>query len=127
MRYRWRLIALGVLILFVSVFGGIGGWTGWPWEPLRLWLACVATVAVLAWPRRAATLAVVAWAAVACPLTVRSGRSGKVDLADTSRLARGVPSGPHRAELGPIPLGPVWLTTPDKAYINGESDDADRD
>ncbi len=127
MRYRRRLIALGVVVLVVSLFGTVFGWTGWPWEPLRFWLAFVTLVAVRHWPRRAAVLAVVAWAFVACPLTVRSGRSGRVDIASATRLARGVPSGPHRVELGPIPLGAVWLRTPDKSYVNGESDDDDRD
>ena len=126
MRYRFRLLALGVVILVVSIAPTVFGWTGWPWEPLRLWLACVAVVAVLAWPRRAATIAVVAWAAVACPLTVRSG--GQIDRpAGADVLARGVPSGPHRVELGPVPLGPVWLRTPEKSYVNGESDDDDLD
>ena len=127
MRYRRTLIALGVLILVVSVAPTIFGWTGWPWEPLRLWLAVVTIVAVRTWPRRTATLAVIAWAAVAAPLTVRSGRAGRVDLADTTRLARGVPSGPHRVELGPVPLGVVWTRVPDKSYVNGESDDSDLD
>jgi hypothetical protein len=126
-RYRRRLIALGVLLLVVSLPATAFAWTGWPWEPLRLWLALVTIVAVRAWPLRAAVLAVVAWAAVAAPLTVRSGRAGKVDLGDATVLTRGVPSGPHRVELGPIPLGPVWMRTPDKAYISGESDDSDLD
>ena len=126
MRYRRRLLALGVAALLVGLLPTVFGWTGWPWEPLRFWLACVVVVAVLAWPRRAATIAVVAWAAVACPLTVRSGGQTRLP-ADATVLHRGVPSGPHRIDLGPIPLGPVWLRTPEKSYVNGESDDADLD
>jgi hypothetical protein len=111
-------------VLVVSVPATAFGWTGWPWEPLRFWLAAVAIGALRAWPRRAAVLAVVAWAAVASPLTVRSGPGAPVGA---TVLHTGVPSGPHRVDLGPIPLGPVWLRTPDKSYVNGESDDDDRD
>jgi hypothetical protein len=55
------------------------------------------------------------------------GRGGAGQRLDEAAVARGVPSGPHRAELGPIPLGPVWLRTPEKSYIDGESDDSDLD
>jgi len=126
-RHRVALVVLGVVVLVVSIVPTVFGWTGWPWEPLRFWLACVAVVALLTGSPRAALLALVAWAAVACPLTVRSAAGGGARIADAELLARGVPSGPHRVELGPLPLGPLWFTTPDKSYVNGESDDDDRD
>jgi len=126
-RYRISLVVLGVVLLVATVLPTAFGWTGWPWEPLRLWLVCVTVVAVLTGSPRAALLALVAWAAVACPLTVRSAAGGGARVAEAELLARGVPSGPHRVELGPLPLGPLWLTTPDKSYVNGESDDDDRD
>ena len=127
MRYRLALLAFGVVVLAVSIVPVAFGWTGWPWEPLRFWLAGVTVVALLRGSPRAALVALVAWAAVACPLTVRSAAGGGARVADAELLARGVPSGPHRVELGPLPLGPLWLTTPEKSYVNGESDDDDRD
>ena len=131
--YWGGLIAFTVAVLMVSWVLSLGGGPGWPWEPLRFALACAVFVAVATWRPRWAAIVVAVWAVIACPFAIGPG-----DYTDSSGdyvatavplgpPGTGVPSGPFRVDLGPVPVGEAWFTTPEKHYINGEMGDPSED
>lgn len=126
------VLLVGLLpVSFVGLFFDKGmSWA--PWEPFRAWLAIVATVAVLTWPRRAAAIAVVAWALVAAPLVPAASNRGLSQevpgkVLSTSGLHRSLPGGIHALRVGPVPIGGAKLARASKAYLNGEGGYAQND
>ena len=133
------LLFVGMLpVSFVGLFVDPGmSWA--PWEPFRAWLAIVATVAVLTWPRRAAVLAVLAWALVAAPLVPgvsNRGLSPEVpgEVMSTPRRplqnapgAGPLPGGVHALQAGPVPIGATRLSRASRGYLNGEGGYAQND
>lgn len=131
------LLFVGMLpVAFVGLFVDPGmSWA--PWEPFRAWVAVVATVAVLTWPRRAAVLAVLAWALVAAPLVPGvSSRGlspevpGNVISSTPSRVVPGsgrLPGGVHALQAGPVPIGATKLSRASRGYLNGEGGYAQND
>jgi len=134
---RWILISLGLLpVVFLSGIWTLTGWTGWPWDPLRLALAISAAVAIATRRKLIWIPLLVAWAAVACPvpLTLRDegtrqtppGRvlalgTGEASYDDNTGEQR--PDGPLPAvteHTERLPLGVVWARRRDRNYLNGE-------
>ena len=120
---------LGLVVLLVSFLGVLGGWTGWPWEPLRFTLAFAGLAFVLSGPQRWAVATVAVWAVIASPVTI--GPRGYTSYGGTTVGSVGPYSsseGPFAIYAGPIPAGTTWLTTPKKGSIGGgESGDPTAD
>jgi len=119
------LLFVGMLpVAFVGLFVDPGmSWA--PWEPFRAWLAVVATVAVLTWPRRAAVLAVLAWALVAAPLVPGVSSRGLAPnvpgkVVGTPSPGERVPSGTYAVRAGAVPIGATRLNLASRVYLNGE-------
>jgi hypothetical protein len=118
---RRLLIAYSAAIVLLSWPATLAGATWWPWQPVRL---VIASVAVVAWSRRAAVVAICAWALVAAPWTVRQAPAyfARSAVAPGERLATGVPSGPFVLRTERAPVGLTVLRAATKNYINGEGD-----